>query len=815
LPYDPAIGFDITPVAGSNLTCTLTNAQRPPTIELAKALPNGRADPADQFELEIRIGGTAGSPVVASGITSGSGTTASGGTGLFTGVIGAPYTLTERMAAGSVSQLSQYTSTITCSDARGVQTGLPNAAPFNPAVGVTITPVAGAAISCVIDNVRLPPATTLSLNKIMSGPRIDASDQFTVAIRTGGVNGTPVNNPISSTTAGSGSVVNFSTGTTGTVTGVPGTSYTFTEEMAPGSASLLRQYRSTITCADSNNIQPGLPVIAAAYDPAIGYSITPVSGAWISCTIRNEPRAPTITLNKSLTSPRLDPTDQFIVDIRLGGITGSVVNNTAASTTSGAGAVVTSGTGTTGTFIAAAGTPYTLVERIAFGSASGIDQYTGTITCTDSAGLQTGLPSGATTDPLSGFMITPVAGAEIVCTITNTPVGGLFGRVFLDTGIGGGVANDGIMNGGEIGQAGIAIRLTDCAGSVFASTLTGSAGEWSFASSPVAAGAQLCIEQANSGTAISTGASVAGTAVPSGTPTSVGGVVYEYDRTSSPDVISLAWATAASSNGIDFGDVPPSLFGASGARTAVPGSGVSYAHTFTAGTAGTVVFSLPSASATPANPNWSQVIFADPTCSGSLQPGAQQLFPPVGAGETVDAGDNVCIIVQQLVPADAPQGAINSVDVQADFSFSAATPSLSATYTLQDVTTVGSSALELRKEVRNVTTGGSFGSNNLAKPGDVLEYRITFTNNAAAPISDLAINDTTPAYSTFVSADVGALPAALTACVKQTPANPAPAATVGCSTTQPTGGTGPIKWTFTGQLNPGAGGSVFFFVVVQ
>jgi uncharacterized repeat protein (TIGR01451 family) len=291
--------------------------------------------------------------------------------------------------------------------------------------------------------------------------------------------------------------------------------------------------------------------------------------------------------------------------------------------------------------------------------------------------------------------------------------------------------------------------------------------------------------------------------------------MYTYDRSAAPDAVALTWATAASSNGIDFGDVPPSLFGASGAKTGVPGSGVSYAHTFTAGTAGTVVFTIPSTSASPANPNWSQLIYADPTCSGALQPGATLLFPPAGTGQALNAGENACVIVQQLIPADAPQGATNQVDVRADFTFAAATPSLSATYSLADVTTVGSAALDLKKEVRNVTTNGAFGANNQARPGDVLEYRITFTNNAAAPITDLAISDTTPAYSTFLSADTAPLPASLTACVKNTPANPAPAPAVACSAIQAASGTGPIKWTFTGPLDPGASGSVTFQVTVD
>lgn len=783
-----------------------------PRLRMSKALTSGRISPADQFVLTVS--GIRSSPTTGPGsesvTTTGSGTVATGTTAAFITSTAAPptgdnFTLTEAMAPGSASVIGQYNSTITCTDSTSARPGaasLPLGAAFNPA-GTVINRYNSADIDCIVNNTPKP--ATLSLTKSLGSARIAASDQFAVAIRTGGVGGAPV---ASGTTTGAGNTVTGGTGTTGVFAATFGTPYTLTEQMVVGSASALSQYNSTITCIDPTGFQPGLPS-NASYNPVTGFTITPVAGAAIACTITNSVGA-TISVQKALPSGRVAAADQFELAIRTGGVGGTPV---ATGLTTGTG---TTATGGTGTFLATPSTVYTLTEAMASGSASALGQYTSTISCTDTAGVMTsGLPSGPF-NPATGANITPVAGAAIACTITNTALGGLSGRVFLDTGIGGGIANDGVLNGGEQGQAGVAVRLTDCAGTVYASTLTGSAGEWSFAASPVAAGAPLCVDQGNLGNAISTGASVNGTALPSGTPTPVGGVTYTYDRAGTPDAVALTWATVASSNGIDFGDVPPSLFGASGAKTGGPGSTVSYAHTFTAGTAGSVVFSIPSTTATPANPGWAQLVYADPTCSGSLQPGATQLFPPLGAGEAVIAGENVCIIVQQRIPADAAVGATNQAQVQADFTFSAATPSLSATYSVEDVTRVSTSALDLMKDVRNVTSGGPFGTNNEARPGDVLEYRITFTNNAAAPISNLVLNDTTPAYATFVSAGVNApLPAALGACIKNTPANPSPAAAVTCSAAQASGGSGAISWTFTGTLAPGASGSVTFQVTVQ
>ncbi|MDQ0030705.1 DUF7927 domain-containing protein [Arthrobacter bambusae] len=126
-------------------------------------------------------------------------------------------------------------------------------------------------------------------------------------------------------------------------------------------------------------------------------------------------RAPRITLAKALGAPREAATDQFTVQIRTGGAAGTVVNSTANSTTTGTGSTVTAGTGTTGAYVAAAGTTYTLTEAGA-GTAK-LANYASTVACTDSYGLQPGLPNGAAF--IGSLGITPVAGANITCTLSN------------------------------------------------------------------------------------------------------------------------------------------------------------------------------------------------------------------------------------------------------------------------------------------------------------------------------------------------------------------------------------------------------------
>ncbi|MET3962198.1 putative repeat protein (TIGR01451 family) [Marmoricola sp. OAE513] len=127
-------------------------------------------------------------------------------------------------------------------------------------------------------------------------------------------------------------------------------------------------------------------------------------------------RAPRITLVKTLGTARKADTDEFTMQIRTGSATGTVVSSATNATTAGSGSTVTSGTGTTGAYVATAGTPYFLTEA-ASGTTS-LPAYGATITCTDSKGLQTGLPNGAA---FSGSLtLTPVAGADITCTLSNS-----------------------------------------------------------------------------------------------------------------------------------------------------------------------------------------------------------------------------------------------------------------------------------------------------------------------------------------------------------------------------------------------------------
>ncbi|UTI64601.1 hypothetical protein NBH00_25120 [Paraconexibacter antarcticus] len=64
--------------------------------------------------------------------------------------------------------------------------------------------------------------------------------------------------------------------------------------------------------------------------------------------------------------------------------------------------------------------------------------------------------------------------------------------------------------------------------------------------------------------------------------------------------------------------------------------------------------------------------------------------------------------------------------------------------------TVSTPRSGLKKEVRNVTTGGTFASTAVASPGDTLEYRLTYSNSGPGAVSGASVTDTIDARTTFV-----------------------------------------------------------------
>ena len=128
-----------------------------PTISLSKALGGSRASSTDQFTVKILQDTT----ITASSTTTGSGNFVSGGsTGSVSVSAGKTYSLSEVMAPGSTSVLSDYNRSLTCSNANGAT--LPSA------LDLPFTVQEKDNIVCTITNTPKP--ATLAIRQIVLSP---------------------------------------------------------------------------------------------------------------------------------------------------------------------------------------------------------------------------------------------------------------------------------------------------------------------------------------------------------------------------------------------------------------------------------------------------------------------------------------------------------------------------------------------------------------------------------------------------------------------------------------------------------------------
>ena len=346
------------------------------------------------------------------------------------------------------------------------------------------------------------------------------------------------------------------------------------------------------------------------------------------------------------------------------------------------------------------------------------------------------------------------------------------GTVFRDDGAGAGIANDGVRAAGESGLAGVRAQLLSgaCAGGECDSALTDGAGAFTLWLPFAAAG--VAGVRAAGGARLATGGGAGNT----------GG---SYARAG--ETVSFNAASGAFYTGLAFGDVPFNALAPNGAQSVAPGGSAFYAHRFTAGSGGSTTFAT-SQSPSPALPGWSTALYLDANCNGAVDPGE----PLVGGPIAVTAGQTLCLVLKHDAPAGAPPGAQSQALLSASFSYVNAAPPLSSNASASDVTTVvgGGSGLVILKSVDLAA----------ARPGDVLTYTITYTNNGQSPLSNIVIRDATPAFTVFQSAVCGALGGGLTGC--------------GLTTQPAVGASGSVIWSLSGTLSPGGSGTVSYQVRV-
>jgi uncharacterized repeat protein (TIGR01451 family) len=395
----------------------------------------------------------------------------------------------------------------------------------------------------------------------------------------------------------------------------------------------------------------------------------------------------------------------------------------------------------------------------------------------------TNTATAVTASAPAGFAFVNPAGGVLQVTVPSGSVNnqnfGLFhgslvsGTVFKDVGTAtAGTANNGVLDSGEAGISGVTVRATDGGSTTFDTAQTASDGTYTLFITPGAT--TVAVIKTNPTGFISTGAQVGTTA-------------GSYNRAT--DTISFTKAGENLFTGVNFGVVPLNTLQSDGAQQGLPGAVLFYPHIFAPGTSGQVTFTLTS-TASPAGVTFTRILYQDTNCNGAIDAGE----PVISGAVTTTAGTNLCLVMKEIIPSGAPFNATDNVVVNASFTYTNANPALTATYTVRDISTVGTptnAGLRLEKSVDRAQ----------ALPGANLTYTVVFTNDSSSPLSNLKIDDGTPAFTTFVSAVCPTvLPNNLTGCTIATPA---------------VGASGNIQWTFAGTLGPSQTGSVTFVVKIQ
>ncbi|HIF9195078.1 TPA: GEVED domain-containing protein [Photobacterium damselae] len=381
----------------------------------------------------------------------------------------------------------------------------------------------------------------------------------------------------------------------------------------------------------------------------------------------------------------------------------------------------------------------------------------------------------------------------------------LSGVVFEDNGVGGATAaHDGLQEGSEVGLGNFTVTVTFndtgvtgfTSGDVIATDLTSGDGSYQFVIDVDFSGKDLLLDVIKQADWIDI------------SEADVTGITQVTSSSVTDSQMSVNASAGDDISGLDFGKVQEPRMEPDNFSEAEPGKSVLFSHKFTAATAGSVNFSIINTEVEPANDGWNAVLYQDNDCNGAIDGADAQIVNPVA----VSGNTAVCLLSKVFVPADAPLNALYHYDIAADMTFAdSAATGHGVTRQVLDKDTVratfsGAGELKLEKTVRNITQGTAVGVSNQGRPGDVLEYTITFTNVGSGDLTEVSIFDSTPSYtelSQAIDCTSGSIPASLT-CIPVT-----------ANGTNAVGYEGEVRWDMTGSLLAGEQGTVVYLVVIR
>lgn len=362
------------------------------------------------------------------------------------------------------------------------------------------------------------------------------------------------------------------------------------------------------------------------------------------------------------------------------------------------------------------------------------------------------------------------------------------GSVFNDSGLGGGTAHNGLLEGAEEGIGAATIEAFDGT-TLLASTTSAGDGSYSLALPASAAGTAVTLRATLPGVGLRHISAAPGTGVSDAD-------AFDGEMALTP-VLGTNYTA-------DFGAAGEPGLAADRIQSVMPGGTGLFAHVFSSDTQMSVEMSVVDiVESTPGG--FAITLFADADCDGDVDAGETVLSNPA----SVSANTQLCVIARIATTPGLADGSSVTFDLEAVATY----VGTGQTITLRnsDRLDVGASgAMTLTKQVCNqsqtvcdVATGAGFGLSNNGAPGDVLIYRLVSAPNGSAAVDNVSVHDTTPAYS------------ALTASAPAVVAGPGGLSCALAVPAVPTAGyQGPLNWTCTGSMPPGEQLVVSFEVAI-
>jgi uncharacterized repeat protein (TIGR01451 family) len=255
-------------------------------------------------------------------------------------------------------------------------------------------------------------------------------------------------------------------------------------------------------------------------------------------------------------------------------------------------------------------------------------------------------------------------------------------------------------------------------------------------------------------------------------------------------------------NNVNFGEVKAPIFSLDHEKAILPNTSITYPHRFRSHADGSVFFSVLAEQADPNNLPWGVSLYLDTNCDAQLNQGDLA----INSAYALNAGEQLCILVKVLAPANAAAGALHQLTIQSDFTYGLGGTGIAndqqthtdLTRTSAGTTTSpveGTGKLSLTKAVWNVTRNID---GAVARPGETLRYTLFYENIGNGLLDELAVYDTVPSFTSLVNGSLvcDTTPTELTSC------------------TPTTNGTRLI-WSLGGRLKAGSQGSVSYEVTVD